>query len=51
MRGCHMPGIPAKCLECGTDLRFDVIRNLYFCPACEEMTAEAVAEAEEKQAA
>ena len=46
-----MPGIPAKCLECGTDLRYDAAQMIYFCPACEVMTAAAVAEAEEKEAA
>lgn len=35
MRGCRMPGIPAKCLECGTDLRYDPVRLLYLCPSCE----------------
>lgn len=46
-----MPGIPAKCLECGTDLRFDAAQMLYFCPACEEKQEVLKAEAEEKRAA
>lgn len=50
MRGCYMPGIPAKCLECGTDLRFDAASMRYFCPACEEKQ-EAKVEPEEKRAA
>ncbi len=50
MRGCQMPGIPAKCLECGTDLRFDAASMRYFCPACAEKE-EAPAQAEVKEAA
>ncbi|MGH7362225.1 MAG: hypothetical protein ACREJ7_09295 [Candidatus Methylomirabilales bacterium] len=46
-----MPGIPAKCLECGTDLRFDAAQMLYFCPACAEKKEEAPAQAEVKEAA
>ncbi|MEK7853599.1 MAG: hypothetical protein AAB272_01500 [candidate division NC10 bacterium] len=45
-----MPGIPAKCLECGTDLRFDAASMRYFCPACAEKE-EAPAQAEVKEAA
>jgi len=45
-----MPGIPAKCLECGTDLRYDPVRLLYLCPAC-EAEEKAPAGAEVKQAA
>ncbi len=30
-----MPGIPAKCLECGTDLRYDAPTMVFFCPACQ----------------
>ena len=50
MRGCQMPGIPAKCLECGTDLRYDAVQLLYFCPACAGKE-EAPAQAEVKEAA
>jgi len=46
-----MPGIPAKCLECGTDLRYDAVQLLFFCPACEEKKEEVKAEAEVKEAA
>jgi predicted Zn-ribbon and HTH transcriptional regulator len=45
-----MPGIPAKCLECGTDLRYDPVRLLFFCPTC-EVKREAPVEAEAKEAA
>lgn len=50
MRGCSMPGIPAKCLECGTDLRYDAVRLLHTCPTC-EAKEEARAGAEVKRAA
>jgi predicted Zn-ribbon and HTH transcriptional regulator len=50
MRGCHMPGIPAKCLECGSDLRYDPVRLLHTCPACEGK-GEVRAGAEVKRAA
>lgn len=45
-----MPGIPAKCLECGTDLRYDAAQMNYFCPACAEKER-APAQAEVKEAA
>ncbi|HEV8663491.1 MAG TPA: hypothetical protein VGT06_10185 [Candidatus Methylomirabilis sp.] len=45
-----MPGIPAKCLECGTDLRYDPVRLLHTCPACEGK-GEVRAGAEVKRAA
>lgn len=31
-----MPGIAPKCLDCGRNLVFDVVRLIYHCPACEE---------------
>lgn len=29
-----MPGIPPKCLACGTNLRFDAGKIIYYCPVC-----------------
>jgi predicted RNA-binding Zn-ribbon protein involved in translation (DUF1610 family) len=36
----NVAGIPPKCLECGTNLRFDAGKIIYYCPACAPEKAE-----------
>jgi predicted RNA-binding Zn-ribbon protein involved in translation (DUF1610 family) len=42
-----MPGIPPKCLDCGTDLRYDVTKLTYQCPVCPPVERPTVGKARE----
>jgi hypothetical protein len=42
-----MPGIPAKCLECGGDLRYDPMNLTYSCSVCQPVTTPATEETRE----
>jgi predicted RNA-binding Zn-ribbon protein involved in translation (DUF1610 family) len=46
-----MPGIPAKCLDCGQILVYEGRRWVYSCPNCETKTAETTKPEELKKAA
>ena len=46
-----MPGIPAKCHDCGQILYYDGGKNMYFCPECEARKAETTTVKELKKAA
>lgn len=34
-----MANVVEKCVECGTELAFDEVRQVTFCPVCDPMTA------------
>jgi predicted RNA-binding Zn-ribbon protein involved in translation (DUF1610 family) len=39
-----MAGIPAKCLACGADLRYEATKLIYHCPVCEPIAVVAAEE-------